>query len=166
MPRGAARRGVTLVELVVAMAVTSIVLGASVSVMFVATRAIPTATDAAVTATDAAAALTLLESEVQCAIATRAQATSLVVRIPDRDNDGQPEQITFAWAGTPGAPLTRTHAGQTITLVPNVHNAHFEWTTAPGSATRLGAVYLTMTLDRGLVVRSTVRLIARPENNL
>lgn len=160
------RRALTLVEMVLALALTTIVVGAATSVMFVASRALPKPTDAVVRATDSTLALAMFEAEAQSAIGTRAAATSILIRIPDRTGDLVPEDITYAWAGAAGNPFTRQDALGTTTLVTGVQNATFTWTAARGSGTRLGAVYLTLTLENGLVLRSTVRLPAEPENNL
>lgn len=160
------RRALTLVEMVVAMAITSVVIGAATSIMFVASRALPDPSDPVVLATDASAALALLEAEAQCATRTRFVGTTLSVAIPDRDADLAEELIAYRWSGTPGDPFERVEDGVAITLVPNVQNAVFAWTAPRGNSARVGVLYITLTLDPNLMVYSTVRLINEPENNL
>jgi Tfp pilus assembly protein PilW len=157
---------VTLIELVVALSLTTIVMVAATSVMFVASRALPRPADAVVRATDATLALALFESEAQSAVATRAAANTFLIRIPDRTGDTIPEDIAYGWSGTPGDPLTRNDGVTNSDLITGVQSAVFEWTPARASPTRLGTLYLTLTLERGLVLRSAVRLPSEPENNL
>ncbi|MEZ6234698.1 MAG: prepilin-type N-terminal cleavage/methylation domain-containing protein [Phycisphaerales bacterium] len=160
------RRALTMVEMVVALAITSIIIGAATSIMFVASRALPDPSDPVVLATDAASALAVFEAEAQCATRANFVGTTLRVAIPDRDGDLAEELITYRWSGTPGDPFERVIDGETITLVPNVRNAVFAWTAPRGDADRVGVLYITLTLDRGLLVYSTVRLINEPENTL
>lgn len=160
------RRALTLVEMVVAMAITSIILGAATSIMFVASRALPDPSDPVVLATDASSALALLEAEAQCATRAKFGIRNISISIPDRDNDAVEELITYRWSGTPGDPFERVEDGVATTLIPNVQYATMAWTNARGSSTRLGTLYITLTLDRGLIVYSTVRLINEPENTL
>lgn len=164
--RPRARLALTLVEMVVALAITSIIIGAATSIMFVASRALPDPSDPVVLATDAASALAMLEAEAQCATRTKLMASAVTITIPDRDGDLAEENIAYRWSGTPGDPLERVEDGVVITLVPNVQNAVFAWTAPRGNSARVGVLYITLTLDRGLMVYSTVRLINEPENNL
>ncbi|MCA9288776.1 MAG: prepilin-type N-terminal cleavage/methylation domain-containing protein [Phycisphaerales bacterium] len=164
--RPRARLALTLVEMVVALAITSIIIGAATSIMFVASRALPDPSDPVVLATDAASALALLEAEAQCATRTNFAGSTLAISIPDRDADLAEELITYRWSGTPGDPLERVEDAIATTLVPNVQNASFTWTPPRNNDTRVGVLYITLTLDRGLMVFSTVRLINEPENNL
>lgn len=156
----------TLIELVVALSLTTIVMAAATSVMFVASRALPRPTDPVMRATDAGMALALFESDCQSAFQTRAGSQSMLIRIPDRTGDTIPENITYAWAGTAGDPFTRNDGVTTSTIITSVKSVSFEWATARGNATRLGVLYLTIELDRGLILRSTVRLPAEPKNDL
>jgi len=156
---------VTLIEMVVALSLTTIVVAAATSVMVVASRALPRPTDSVVRATTATMALAIFESEAQTALAVGATDAMMALRIPDRNADGVPETITYRWGGVPGDPLIRDD-GTAQTVVENVQNIAFGWSMARGSPTRVGTLFMTLTLDRGLVLRSTVRLPAEPENSL
>lgn len=159
------RRAVTLIEMVVALALTTIVVAAATSVMVVASRAMPKPTDSVVRATSATMALAIFESEAQTALEVGVAGGQLALRVPDRTGDSIPELITYDWGGTAGNPLTRDD-GTEQTLIANVQSVSFQWTMARGSATRVGTIFITITLDRGLVLRSTVRLPSEPEASL
>lgn len=157
--------GVTLIEMVVALALTTIVIGAATSVMIVASRALPRPTDSVVRATTGTMALAIFESEAQTAIAVGATDDRIVLRIPDRTGDTLPETVTYTWDGVVGSSLIRDD-GTPQAVVTNVQSFLIEWSMARGSSTRVGTLFLTVTLDRGLVLRSTVRLPSEPENSL
>jgi hypothetical protein len=157
---------VTLIEMVVALSLTTIVIAAATSVMFVASRALPKSADASVRATDAALALAMLEAEAQTAQAVRMRADGIMMRIPDRTGDLVADTVTYAWGGVAGNPLSRHDGSTTVDIVTGVQAATFDWTMARGSATAVGTVYVTLELDSGLVLRSTIRFPSEPENTL
>ena len=121
--RPGAARAVTLVEMVVAMALTTVVVGAAASVMFVASRALPSAGDGSVVATDAAMGLAMFEAEAQTATDIGTRGDGFVLRIPDRTGDLVPEVVQYRWGGNAGDPLTRTDASGTNTIVDAVVDA-------------------------------------------
>lgn len=160
-----ARAGVTLVELVVALSLTTIVMAAATSVMFVASRALPKQGDASVRATDAALALAMLEAEAQVASRVRLEDDAVRFLVPDRTGDLLDDQIIYRWAGNAGDALTRTDHRGTSDAIASVTAATFEWTKDRGDV-GAGTLYVTLTLERGLVLRSTVRFPLEPENDL
>ncbi len=107
-PDAASSRGFTLIEMVVSLAVAGILVGAMASAVALATRALPGGDGQAAAAVDAARVLRQLREELQAAVELPGRGEhSLVLTLPDRDGDGRPETIRYAWSGTVGDPLTR-----------------------------------------------------------
>lgn len=94
------RKGFTLPEVVLSLAICSVLLGAMASLIVVSSRSIPgRGTDSSM-ATAAAAVLEQMASDLAVAT-TVVQATPTVieVKVPDRDGDGVEEDITYAQEG-------------------------------------------------------------------
>lgn len=119
--RGGARAGFTLVEMMVSLAIMSIVVGALGSVIVIATKAIPQGRG-----NDASLAVGLgldgLAGELRYATAVTALTpTAVTFTVADRNGDASQETIRYEWSGTAGAPLLRTYNGGTpIQVVPGV----------------------------------------------
>lgn len=61
---------------------------------------------------------------------TERTATSATFTVPDRNGDGRPETLRYAWSGTPGAPLTLQMNGGTIqNLATNVQQFQLTYRT-------------------------------------
>jgi hypothetical protein len=94
--------------MVVSLAITTIILGAFGSIMLLAARALTVgATGVTVSTTADAAAAEQVAADLR--VATRIiekTATSVTFTVPDRNADGMPETLCYAWAGA-GSPLTR-----------------------------------------------------------
>ena len=116
-------RAFTLVELVLSLAIATVLLGGMTSALLLATRALPGDTRPVdvLTAQTQVAADICGELSCACNILERApHAVSFTV--PDRNGDGSPECIRYAWSGTPGEPLTRTfNHGTPVTVLADVH---------------------------------------------
>lgn len=103
-----AARGFSLIELVVASAITAVLIGTIGSVIIVASRAIPEERSSLSTATEGSAALRVIADDLRQAVSVSAVTpSSITVVVADRDQDGIDESIEYAWSGTAGAPLTR-----------------------------------------------------------
>ncbi len=112
------RTGFSLVEMVVSLAVISVLTVGMSSAVVLATRVLPHQTNPAAASLEASAALQQLRDDLRCATHLhQRQAHSVTLNLPDRNADGRPEVITWAWSGTPGDPLTRTVAGQSARTV-------------------------------------------------
>ncbi len=116
------RRGVTLLELIVASGVAAILLASLGSVVMLASRAVPR--DAAAAGAGAATFAADLRAELEAAEGIVAWSDrALVLTVPDGDADGRPERIQYAWSGTPGAPLRRSFDGTPAAdLLPGVES--------------------------------------------
>ncbi len=123
--RGAARArhgGFTLLELVVSSVVLSVIMAGLGSAMLIAGRALPEAGSAAMAAVAAADAAEQMTADLRYATAvSERSATIIEFTVPDRNGDGTPEVIRYAWSGTAGAPLTRRYNGATaVEILANV----------------------------------------------
>jgi prepilin-type N-terminal cleavage/methylation domain-containing protein len=109
----ASRLGFSLMELVVSMAVISVLLVSLGSAIVVTSRAMPAPSSPGGGAEfKRAAALDQMCAELRCATAfTEIGATSVAFSVPDRDKDATEEKIRYAWTGVSGAPLTREYNG-------------------------------------------------------
>lgn len=101
-------------ELVVAMAIMSVVLGSISAAMFITVQALPDGKSAADVAASEFNALEQFATELTYALHfTERSATTVAFTVADRDNDGVPERIRYAWSGSPGDALTRAYNGGT-----------------------------------------------------
>ena len=108
LPAPAARRhGMTLAELSVALAVVATLMVATGSIMILTGRSVAiTAAQAAEARTDDV--LTTFATEHRMALSiTERTPTSITFTVADRDGDGVPETIRYAWSGKSGDPLTK-----------------------------------------------------------
>lgn len=104
--------GLTLVELVVSMVITSAILFGVVSSILIAQRAMPDAENPAHAAITAGMVASDLATELQYAISLNTQAANTIeFTVADRNGDDIPETIRYAWSGVPGDPLTRQYNG-------------------------------------------------------
>ncbi len=111
-------RGLTLVEMVVAVAVTSVIMLGLASAMLIAGRAVPDAGSPAGACAAAAAVVEQVVTEVQYAVSVNQRsATMIEFAVADRNADDVPETIRYEWSGTLGAPLTRQYNGGTVLSV-------------------------------------------------
>ena len=115
--------GMSLLELVLALAVMSIVIVGIGSAILLASRALPQADSPTAAVNKAAATLDQLTSELAVAMhMTERTATAVTFTVADRNGDAIPERIRYAWSGTPGDPLTRQYnAGTAATVIDDVH---------------------------------------------
>ncbi len=116
-------RGYTLVELVVGMAVSSILLLAMGSTVFMAVPAMPNPQKDPPASVLAGNILNQLAEELGTALSvTQLTATTIAFTVPARGTDTIPERIRYSWSGTPGGPLTRQYNGGTVvTVAPSVN---------------------------------------------
>lgn len=123
------RFGFSLIEMVVSLSIVSILLVGMTSAVVLASRALPSNDTPAAATVDSARALHQLRDDLRAATELlNRTATSITLHLPDRDGDGRPEVITYAWAGTPGDPLTRVEDGNaTIVILGNVNNLALDY---------------------------------------
>jgi len=108
-------RGFTLVELVLALAIMSILMTGLASAIIIASHALPDGDSPGHAVVKAAEAADRIAEEIRSALWIRERtATSVEFTVPDRDSDGLPERIRYAWSGTAGDALTRQYNGGAV----------------------------------------------------
>jgi len=133
------RDGFTLVEMVVSLAVLSIVFLSMGSVMMMATKAVPDPDAPAGRRLDAADVLEQMSSELQVATSVTAyEDKSISFTVPDRNGDDTGETISYAWNSL-GSPLVRVYNGGTpVMLLDDVQSFELLYgtydVTEPGSS--------------------------------
>ena len=122
-PGNNASAGLTLAELVVTLAIVSTLLTAMGSVIVIASRAIDSGAGPLACKSTAGTAVAEVVADLQMALGfTERTATAATFTVPDRDGDGSPETIRYAWSGTQGDPLTRAvNGGAAVVLADDVH---------------------------------------------
>jgi prepilin-type N-terminal cleavage/methylation domain-containing protein len=111
--------GFTLVEIVVSLSVMSILMLAMGSALLVATKALPDAERTTTKLNQASQIAEQITTELQEARhITERNGQAVTFTVADRDGDGSPERIRYAWSGTAGDPLTRQYNfGTAVTVL-------------------------------------------------
>ncbi len=119
----AQRPGFTLLEMATSVAVMSILMVGMGSVILVAGKALPDAerpTSKLIRTSELAGEI-VAELQEARHIAERT-ANAITFTVADRDGDGSPERIRYAWSGMPGDPLTRRYnSGSVVNVLENIH---------------------------------------------
>ncbi len=136
-----ARRAFTLIEIVLAMGVFSILAGALGGIMLLSARAVPSTSTAADKASVAAGVLARLSSELEVATAVlEGDSSGITFVIPDRTGDGSDDTIRYEWTGSDTRLLTRTLDGGTPqVLAADVSAFVLSYQTATRSVTTQGS---------------------------
>jgi prepilin-type N-terminal cleavage/methylation domain-containing protein len=123
------RAGFTLVELVFAMAITSILVGALGATLVISTTSLDLATSAAANNSQGSDLADTIARDVNLATTfTERTANAITFTIPDRNNDAQADTIRYAWSGQAGAPLTRQYNNLTaVTMAPSVQRFNLSY---------------------------------------
>jgi prepilin-type N-terminal cleavage/methylation domain-containing protein len=114
-----ARLGFTLMELVVTTAVIAVVLVTLGSAIVMTSRAMPSAASPGGEVDyRRAAAIDQMCAELRCATGfSEMTPTAVTFTVADRNSDGNPETIRYAWGGTAGSGLTRSYNAATAASV-------------------------------------------------
>lgn len=123
------RRGLSLLETVISLgsaAILTVSLGAS---LVVASRGLDLSTAQDGQRVDSARLAREVTQDLQQAIRfTEQTATAATFLVPDRDADGDPESIRYAWSGAAGAPLTYSlNGGTSVNLASSVQTLNFAY---------------------------------------
>ena len=112
--------GFTLMEMVVATAVTSLLMAGMASAILITSLAMPTGTSGVSATNSAASALNLFAADLAAAKSIVSNtATSIQFTVADRGGVSGDETIAYRWSGVAGAALTRQINGGTATNVQN-----------------------------------------------
>jgi prepilin-type N-terminal cleavage/methylation domain-containing protein len=150
---GAPRRGFTVIEVVVCMAIMTIIMAAIGSTIALASKAIPTGRTGSEAASSAAQSLDQMTGELRYATSvTEMNPTAVTFTLAPRGTDTQPETVRYAWTGTPGDPITRQYNGGAATaVVPAAKSFGLIYTKRKVTATQV----TQSTFDSGSVLLST-----------
>jgi prepilin-type N-terminal cleavage/methylation domain-containing protein len=118
------RVGYTLVELLLALAITSMLMAATASMVRLASRAVAPEGHSVRGELQAARVLDGIAAELREAhLVLEASPSGLAFVTPDRDGDGATDHLRYAWSGGPEAPLTRQqNGGQPAVVARHVAN--------------------------------------------
>lgn len=134
MRRSNSQRGFSLLELITALSISAVLVGAMAVLIATSATAMERGVDAS--AMERAAGEAVSDLELDLAEATRLfeqTATSIWFEVPDRNGDGTPEHIRYSWSGVKGDPLMRSTNGGTPGVVANsVHAFGLSLTERPG----------------------------------
>jgi Tfp pilus assembly protein PilV len=115
--------GFTLLEIALSCFIVGVIMLAIVSTMAIGREGLSSSAIITANASQGSQVVQMIMLDVSLATAiTEQTATAITMTVPDRDGDGQPETIRYAWSGVAGAPLTRQYNGGTAaTLADNVY---------------------------------------------
>lgn len=104
------------------LAVTTVLLSGLTSAMFLATQAMPDDRRPAEATIAASETANRIVSELAYALSfSQRSVHAIAFTVTDRNGDGKPESIRYAWSGTPGGPLTYEYNGSSaINLLASV----------------------------------------------
>ncbi len=117
------RSAFSLVEMMAAMTVLSIMVVGVGSTLVIASRAVDDGTAVNAQIPEARDIGDLIMADFSDAIAiTERTATAITITVPDRDNNGDDETLRYEWDGTAGGIVTRQYNGGTVvTIAEDVH---------------------------------------------
>ncbi|MGP1272663.1 MAG: PulJ/GspJ family protein [Phycisphaerales bacterium] len=123
------RRAFTLIELVVSLAVVSILIGAMGSSIVLASRALPGSGSAAENLPTLQRAWAAIADDLRVASQVRIIKEDCVeMLVPDRNGGDTAQVVLYAWSGTAGDPLTRSvDGGDAAPLLAAVDDVEFKW---------------------------------------
>lgn len=109
------RRGLTLIEMVVALLSSGVLVAGLAGALYVSTQAMPTIESNTKKDNLASSVLHDLIADVGTALSFSERTTKAITfTVPDRNGDSLVETIRYAWSGTAGDPLTYQYNGGTV----------------------------------------------------
>jgi len=129
-----AEHGFTLLEVVLSLGVATVLMGALGAAIVLTAQALPNGQAPADDVVAAGEALARMTEELSCAIwFLEHTASAVTFTVPDRDGDGLPERIRYAWSGAAGDPVTREYNDQSSELLAEVQELAFHYDTVATS---------------------------------
>jgi prepilin-type N-terminal cleavage/methylation domain-containing protein len=115
--------GMTLVELVVSLAIVSLIMAACGSVVLLASRGLGQGQTTAQAVADGDALGLQITADLASALTiTESGAHAVTLTVPGRNGDAIAETIRYSWSGTAGADVTRQYNGGSAAAV--AHNVY------------------------------------------
>ena len=143
------RHAFTLIEVVAAMGISSVVLVGMGTAVVIASRAVPAAQSRLASALSVSEAARMMTDDLTCATSfTLLNGRAVEFLVPDRNRDGQPELIRYEW--TSGTGLARQLNGGSATAV----------------STPLSSASFTFDVGERLVSEYTAEEVTSPETLL
>ncbi len=149
------RSGLTLMEVILVIALLSILLGAITLTMVTGLKAWDSGILSAGVKKDASYSLRIIAEELKQATAITAANQNNMTFSADLDGNGVDETITYTWSGTAGDAFNRTEGLTTTILARDAQNAQFQYYNAsntllsfPVTASQVRVVELTLQLQR------------------
>jgi prepilin-type N-terminal cleavage/methylation domain-containing protein len=106
------RRAFTLIEMMMAIVIVSIIMLGCFSVVLMASKALPDRNSGPAAINSAAIAVDQLSYDLNFATAmTVTSANDIEFLVQDRDGNGMADKIRYTWSGVAGDPLNRYYAG-------------------------------------------------------
>lgn len=155
------RSGFTLIETVVAVAISSILLLTLGSSVLLASRAVPNGREPVLTVAQVQYAVALLRTDIELAIDFASEDEWILLAVPDRDGDGIPEVIEYRV--TPSGQLVRVqNQGTSEVLIRGVKELDVDAVVTDGLLT---AVEIKVAAESVLMPERTllIRLLNTPE---
>ena len=121
-PSAAKAGGFTLIELVIGLAMTTVLLGAMAITVGIASRSIDPGAGPAGRTVQGADVLEQMEADLALALGfTEQTASAATFTVPDRNGDGNPETIRYYWLGaTDGRLMKQVNGGTPVAVAQNV----------------------------------------------
>jgi len=125
------RRGHTLVELIVSIAVMATIMVGIASALVLASKTLPDRSTPAAAVSKAGEVADQILGELTYALSVLSQGPrSIAFTVADRNGDNLPERIEYTWSGTAGDPLTRKYNDDPlVTLLANVQEFRLTYAT-------------------------------------
>ncbi len=122
--------GLTLIELIISMVVTSLIVVAMGSTLLIAGKALPNSDQPELALLEATQVTQDLVQDLQYAIDVNETGTHAIsFSVADRDSDEAQEWIHYQWSGTAGDPLTRQYNdGSTVSILEDVQDFSLNYT--------------------------------------
>lgn len=166
--RTLARRGYTLIELVLGMIVAALLMAGMASALVVASRAADITTDVAAHTTGARETADRITADLNHAVTLVSQnANSVSFTVSDRNGDGSPETIRYAWGGNVGDSLTREYNSSTAqTILENVQQFDLTYLATPAMSPPLQESLITSLVNNRNPVGGQLNLFTVDPNHV
>jgi prepilin-type N-terminal cleavage/methylation domain-containing protein len=123
------RRGFTLLEMSISLAIIGLLAGSVGSVITLMARTIPDGDDPAIVRAAIGRVLWTLHADVRTAhTVTLVGSSELIASVADRTGDGVDDVVTYRWSGQVGDPMTRRlNSGPDAVLLTAAQLVAFGW---------------------------------------
>ena len=154
----------TLMELVIASSSAAILMGGMGSALYVASQSLDMAEGRTVSKGTMSRAVDQIVRDLEHARQfTERTSTAMTFTVPDRDGDGLPETIRYAWSGTVGDPLTyELNESDGGTLLDEVESLNFDYLTRTIAGSSLldtdSSVLVFVTQDSTVSTQEQIRI--------